>query len=217
MEQSMSRILVGTVVRQALQSIKESPERGIRNLVDMALQFSEGRFQKDFFCTAQTMLQNENSAYYGLVRDTVNYTDIERLYTFGMNLGYNGCTAGARQIRYNEKRLNCNIPWSIALQFDTETLEERQEAYDGLIRDGEELGIYVWMLFGAGGSDKVLQLVGNHPNSAFCMFCVADDLTEAVLEEAAELRNVMLVVRYEEHMADICAVLRTYELPYSVW
>ena len=87
MENSMSRILIETIIKRTLRNIKDNPERGIRNLIDMALQFSEGRFQKDFFTAAQTMLQNENSAYYDLVRDMVNRTDSDRLLTFGMNLG----------------------------------------------------------------------------------------------------------------------------------
>ena len=45
MENSVSRILIETTVRQTLKGIQEDPERSIRNLVDMALQFSEGRFQ----------------------------------------------------------------------------------------------------------------------------------------------------------------------------
>lgn len=76
----MSRLLVETVVKKSLKGIKDSPERGIRNLVDMALQFSEGRFQKNFFTMAQIMLQNENSAYYDLVRETVTHTDTDRLF-----------------------------------------------------------------------------------------------------------------------------------------
>lgn len=81
-----------------LKSIKNDPERGARNLVDLAMQFSEGRFQKNFFSAAQTMLQNENSAYYGLIRDIATYTDETRLFTFGMNLGYNGCTVGVKRM-----------------------------------------------------------------------------------------------------------------------
>lgn len=77
MEKNISGMLVETVVKKALKNIKDNPERGIRNLVDRALQFSSGRFQKNFFAVAQAMLQNENSAYYGLVRDTVAYADME--------------------------------------------------------------------------------------------------------------------------------------------
>ena len=105
MENTMSRILVTSVVRKALNDMKESPERSTRNLVDMALQFSEGRFQQRFFTSAQTMLKNKNSGYYGLIRNTLARVDTERLFTFGMNLGYNSCTVGARKIRENEKNL----------------------------------------------------------------------------------------------------------------
>ena len=48
MEESMSRLLVRAVVKRTLKEMKEDPDRGIRNLVDMARQFSDGRFQKDF-------------------------------------------------------------------------------------------------------------------------------------------------------------------------
>lgn len=49
MENNMTRMLVGTFVRKALKDIQECPNRGIRNLVDMTLQFSEGRFLQIFF------------------------------------------------------------------------------------------------------------------------------------------------------------------------
>ena len=99
MTNSISRVLIETIVRKTLRDIEESPERSTRNLVDMALQFSNGRFQKYFLETARGMLENENSAYYALVRDAVGNIDHERLLNFGMNVGYNSCTSGARRIR----------------------------------------------------------------------------------------------------------------------
>ncbi len=54
MENSISRILIETVVRRTLKDMKENPERSIRNLVDTALHFPEGNFQKNFFQTPQT-------------------------------------------------------------------------------------------------------------------------------------------------------------------
>lgn len=170
MENSMSRMLVGSVVKRTLKDIKENPERSVRNLVDMALRFSEGRFQQDFFSTAQTMLQNENSAYYKLVRDVVSYADPDRLYTFGMNLGYNGCTEGAQRIRENEKRLECNIPWIVSLQIDAGHFEEKELQYQAAIHDGEKLGIYSWMLFCSEEPQKALTLVREHADSAFSFF-----------------------------------------------
>ena len=68
------------------------------------------------------MLQNENSAYYQLVREVVSHADTDRLYTFGMNLGYNGCTVGAQRIRENEENLGCNIPWTGPIQVSTDNV-----------------------------------------------------------------------------------------------
>ena len=217
MKKSMSRILVENVVKKALKSIKDSPERGIRNLVDMALQFSEGRFQKDFFTVTQTMLQNENSAYYGLVRNVVSYTDSDRLFTFGMNVGYNGCTEGARCIRHNEEKMNCNIPWTVLLQIDTQQFAENQKKYSDLIREGESLGIYTWMVFPTDQPQKVFSLAEDYPDSAFCFFCEKEAVTPALIDEAAECKNLMLVVRYDENTDAVCEALQERGLLYSVW
>lgn len=217
MEKSMSRMLVETVVKNALKSIKDSPERGIRNLVDMALQFSEGRFQQDFFTTTQNMLQNENSAYYELVRDVVTYTDTDCLFTFGMNLGYNGCTEGARRIRANEEKLKCNIPWTVLLQVDTQQFEETYQTYRELIDEGENLGIYTWMVFPTDHPQKVFTLTETYPDSAFCIFCEKEDISPAFIDETAEHKNLMLVVRYDENVDDACSALRERGILYSVW
>lgn len=108
MENNISRILIETTVRQTLKGLNEDPKRSIRNLVDMALYFSEGRFQRHFFQTARTILEHEESAYYTLIDDAVNHIETEHLVKFGMNLGYNSCTWGAHRIRMNEKRLGFN-------------------------------------------------------------------------------------------------------------
>lgn len=198
MEKNMSRLLVETVVRNSLKSIRENPEREIRNLVDMALQFSEGRFQKNFFTIAQTMLQNEDSAYYDLIRNIVFHTETDRLHTFGMNLGYNSCTRGAQMIRDHEAAMACRIPWSLSIQIDPQKLTGNYERYELLIHDGERLGIFTWMLFPSGCVQTVLPLVREHPDSAFCIFCEARSLTPAFLDEAEGIHNIMLVVRYDE-------------------
>lgn len=53
LSKSMSEILIRSLVKRAIKDIRESPERSTRNLVDMALNFSNGRFQTHFLKTAQ--------------------------------------------------------------------------------------------------------------------------------------------------------------------
>lgn len=104
MENNTSRIIIETIVKRTLKNIKDAPDRSIRNLIDMALHFSGGRFQRNFFEIAQTMLENENSPYYGLIEDVVTHIDDKSLLRFGMNVGYNSCTIGAKKIREIEKK-----------------------------------------------------------------------------------------------------------------
>ena len=96
---TIARTLIQTVVRQKLNAIKSDPERSLRNLVDMGLSFAVGGEQKRFLQQAQHALQDESSAYYRIIYDMALHVDTEHLMGFGMNLGYNSLTAGARTIR----------------------------------------------------------------------------------------------------------------------
>ena len=99
MKKDINWMLIESVVRRTVQKLHDSPEREIRNLIDLGLSFADGRFQRKFLKASQKMLRNEKSAYYPLIKDVVSHVDEERLVTFGMNLGYNGCTRGAKTIR----------------------------------------------------------------------------------------------------------------------
>lgn len=217
MENSMSRILIETTVRQTLKGLKEDPKRSVRNLVDMALHFSEGRFQSRFFQTARTMLEHEKSAYYALIEDAVNHIETEHLVTFGMNLGYNSCTWGAQRIRKNEKDLGFNIPWTVLFQMEDPQYSEHCSQYDLAIQEGEQLGIYSWILLTHRDPQKLFPLIGRHPDSAFFLFCRPEDVTPAILDEIIPLKHLMPVVRWEDGADEACMKLRNAQLPYSVY
>lgn len=211
-----SRILIETIVRKTLREIKASPGRSTRNLIDMALNFSEGRFQRNFFEAAQTMLTNEKSPYYELIRDTVAHVDCERLLQFGMNVGYHGCTVGARKIREIEEKEHYNIPWMLSLCLDSETFCRNQKAYQTIISEGESLGIHAWILVSKDCPQEALFLVREHPESGFALMITPDEASEEFLKEASEAYNLMLVIRCGEGAAEVCCKMREKELLYGV-
>lgn len=215
---TMSRLLIETTVRQTLKGLQENPKRSVRNLIDMALQFSQGRFQSNFFATAHTMLKNENSAYYTLLQDAAAHIETEHLVRFGMNLGYNSCTWGARRIRDNEQKLGFNIPWAVMFSLNPIHSPDRQEQYHNIITEGESLGIYAWMLFPEGlAPGELLALPKRHPDSAFFLFCPSGTVDAAFVRAAEELYNLMPVVYLDEVAGKACLMLREKKLPYSVW
>ncbi len=214
---SITRILTEAVVKNTLKEIEDSPERSIRRLVDMALNFSEGRFRNDFFKLAQKMLENENSPYYALIRDVVTHVDHERILKFGMNVGFNSCTEGAKTIRANEEKLGFNIPWAVFLHLDRQILLEKPKQYGRVFSEGEALGIYTWVLFEDGPLAEILPLLQEHGDSAFVLVCEPESITEDFLDSAAQIYHIMPIVRYEEEKTAAFDLLRKQRFLYAAY
>lgn len=213
----ITRILVESTLRKTLKDIKDSPKRSIRNLVDLGLNFTKGRFQKPFLETVQKMLENEHSPYYDLILDTVYNVNHERLITFGMNVGYNGCTKGAKKIREIENTEKYNIPWSVSLEIDGKSYLYNEEKYFSIIEQGKNLGIYTWLIFSDSNVKSILSLAKKHSDCAFAFFCDEKDIGNNILDEAEKLYNIMFVVRYDENMANAITLLRERQMLHSVF
>lgn len=211
MDSQLSRALIERIVRQALRGVEDSPGRSARNLVDMALAFSDGPFQQRFFQAIQRILAREG-AYAALLRDAAATVDNERLLTFGLNLGYNGCTAGAETIRAIEAREGFNIPWAIGLETDS---SRGTGIYRDIVAQGKAMGVYVWVLFAQG--EPMLELAADYGECAFTLLCRPGDVTDELLTRAGELPNLMLGIRLEEGAAAACARARERRLLYSLW
>lgn len=216
MASSTKRILIETIVRKALRNIQSAPERSIRNLVDMGLSFSKGRFQTRLFQSVQHMLTDEHSAYYPLVRNIVTNVEHDRLLNFGMNVGYNSCTLGAKKIREMEAEEGFNIPWTLYLEIDKDTILQHPAAYDNLICQGKELGIYTWFVFADGLCTELIDLLVKHDDCAFALLCRAQSLTAELLEELAGLPHTLVSVELNEQAESLCSALRERKLLYAV-
>ena len=216
MSNKTSKLLIKTFVKSALKDSDESPERCTRNLVDMALHFSNGRFQQSFFEIARTMLDNENSPYYPLIEDTLKHVDKERLIDFGMALGYNGCTMGAHMIRKIKRTENVNVPWFLSLEIP-ESCTDVVSRYQPIIDQGKELGIYIYFLY----TDSLIvtnliPLIKNNPDCAVILICPSDSVTEDFAEAISPLYNLLIGVQLDDHTDTACLVLRDHRLLYSV-
>ncbi|MGM9586451.1 MAG: hypothetical protein ACI3VA_03080 [Candidatus Limivicinus sp.] len=217
MNHNLSRTLIETIVRKTISDIRESPRRSTRNLVDLALNFADGRFQSQFFASAQAMLQNDDSAYYSLIPDVVATTDPDKLVTFGLNIGYNSCTLGARKIRALEQQEQYSIPWSITLAVSGAEYPRKREAYRDLLRQGQALGIYTWMLHTLDNPGPFLALAAENPDCAFVVYCTPEEITDSLLDEAEGLQNLLFAVLHYEGAEGACRKLRSRRFLYAVW
>lgn len=113
-KQDLARVAIELAVKRGIEDIRTDHKRSIRRLVDLGDHFANGRFHKYFFKAIQTMLEDEDSAYYHLVSQVVDRVDAQTISTIGINVGYNSWTLGAKTIRANEAELGFNIPWAIS-------------------------------------------------------------------------------------------------------
>lgn len=216
MERNLNSVLIENIVRKNLKTMKDNPERSARNMIDMALEFSDGRFQHRFFEVAQSMLENEQSAYYKMIVDYVTSVDEERIVRFGMNVGYNSCTKGAQRIRELEAKEQFNIPWTIYFEMGGNHYLGKNDIFTSLVEQGQKLGIFTWMVHVLDGIEQVLELPRRFPESAFVLFCSPNDITESLLDDMNDLYNVMFAVEYADGVEDACGLLRYRGLLYSI-
>lgn len=217
MKKDMNRMLIETIVRRTLKNIKGSPERETRNLVDLGLEFSNGRFQKRFLQATQKMLHNQESAYYSLVKNTVDSVEHDILTTFGINLGYNGCTKGAKVIREIEAANGFNIPWSLTIALNEEKLVTEPDFYQSVLQQGVSLGIHTYLFFITGEPEKVLPLVEKQSECAFILFLRGHQISSSFIKKMKAVKNAMTFVYVNEDMPDTCQKLRDAKLLYGVY
>lgn len=213
-KRSMNEVMVRTIVKKAIRDFKTDPNRTIRNLVDMALQFADSRFQQEFYASAQRLLSDEKSGYYALVKDTISRINEETLLTFSMNLGYNGLYQGAKRIRETEQQEGYHIPWSLSLTVGEDSL---RDCHHRLIEQGEELGIHTWHLFSNHGIYECLTLAQCHKESAFVIFCDRQEIDPGVLDYADDIRNIALMIPYDDDVDVLSELLRASGMLYGIY
>ncbi len=215
MGKDITRVLVEATIQKTLKDIHESPERTLRNLVDLALDFSHGDFQKELLGIVQEMLQNKDSAYFPLAVDIISHVKENAITAFGLNVGYNGCSRGSKIIRQTEQKENFNIPWSLSLQVCPGSY--RQAQYHALLEQGKVLGIYTYLLFTEDDPSFLFPLIEAQQDCAFVLFVSGKYITRSILEKTESLHHLMFAVQYDNYAQEACRLLRVKRFLYSLF
>ena len=216
----MTRALIETLARKALRDMKDSPERSMRNFVDLGVQFTEGRFKEEFLNTVQELLQDENSAYYKLATDAIYHTEHENLLTFGLNICYDSCTVGAKTIQRIEANEGFYVPWTLYIKVNDEAYSTWKPIYEKTVKHGKKLGIHTYLLFSRNHHEQLLPLISSNKDCAFVVFCKPETVTEKLLDDLVGCNNLMISVEFCEQTdetAHACALLRGRKMLYSIY
>lgn len=216
-KERLARAMIEPLVNKAIRDIKTDPERGLRNIIDLALNFPSGRFSKNLFQITQKMLSNENSAYYNLANKIAAEVDIENLKEFSMNIGYNSCTAGAKKLRAKESELVFPIPWSIAIY--SSRADRWIEYVDGIISQGIEIGIYTYPIFGGMSfSEDMLDIYKKYSDCAFVLIVNSSEITDERITRLKGINNILISItgKNEQELKNAADILRINERFFAI-
>lgn len=187
------RILCEATVDRGLREIQRESKRSLRNFVDLAMNFSKGKLSRHFLGLFQSMLKDENSAYFEAAQALTQEVDLDTLKTFCVNFSLEGCSRGARKIRELEDSQGFNIPWAAVLCAGSEGLD----LSDCLrfVGEGTELGINVYFLLDYSFSGESLQRLSSaYPKCAFFFLDNGLCADSRELFHLQDLRNVMYLI-----------------------
>lgn len=190
----LRRVLCEATVDRAIRDIQRDTKRSLRNVVDLGLNFtSGGRLFHTVLEAARDLLSDEQSAYFETVQTVLQTVDTDTIKTFGLNIGLEGCTRGAKKIRELEESGGFNIPWALTICAGDKGvgLADCQR----LVEEGTALGIYVYLLMDRGMNVEALrQLSSANPKCAFVVLsgtlCAREDDTTHL----SDLHNVLFLI-----------------------
>ncbi|MBQ4506150.1 MAG: radical SAM protein [Firmicutes bacterium] len=194
--------------------IYKDPEPNLVKLIDWADRFSNGLYPGQRAVIRQAIEDPEN-AFYPYVRHIINDIDPEVMKTVAVNFFINAnLTSGPIQNKLREK-YNCNIPWAILLDPTSacnlhcigcwaaeygNKLNLSFEEIDDIIRQGKELGVYMYIY--TGGEPMVrkkdlIRICEKHDDCIFLAFTNGILIDEEFADEMLRVKNFVPAISLE--------------------
>lgn len=171
MSSSIELIMIEMAIDIFLKDLREDPGRAMRNLIDLGMRFSKGRFRSDFLPYAQATMSDLTCPYYRLLENVARNIEGKALKTFGINLGYRALACGAREIRQSERRVGHYLPWCLIFDFREEgPLSNNAGEILRVISESRDYGIKAFMLFADPRRFPLDALVAHFRDCAFFLF-----------------------------------------------
>ena len=201
-------------IEQAVEYISKAPEKNLPKLMDWADRFAGDQYgpQRDAIRDA---VNNPDNIYHQLILRIVRDVDTEVLKTTFVNFILNANLIGWPKEEEARKKYGCNIPWAILLDPTSacnlhctgcwaaeygNKLNLTFDEIDDIIRQGKELGVYMYIY--TGGEPLVrkkdlIRLCETHSDCQFLCFTNATLIDEAFANEMLRVKNFIPAISIE--------------------
>ena len=201
-------------LQKVLQFIYKDPDRNLEKLIDWADKFSRGEFAGGREAV-RAAFTDPDDTYYPFVRHVLEDVDHEVLTTVAANFFINAVIEGWPRQEALRKKYNCNIPWAILLDPTSacnlhcegcwaaeygNKLNLSFEEIDDIIRQGKEMGVYLYIY--TGGEPMVrkkdlVRLCEKHNDCVFLCFTNGTLIDDAFADEMLRVRNFVPAISLE--------------------
>ena len=207
-QEIITKGIISGIVDHYIREISQDPQRSIRKLLDMAERTSDGPTQKICYQMMQKMAENKSSPYYDMIHHLVTAIDPGTIKQFGINLGHNAWTFGSGNIRRLIAEKGASISWAVLIDRVQDPDRIPFTEIEALVDRGREMEIYAWLLRSSDTMDEwddYVRLFRAHGDSVFGLCVLPGVLTDEILEEAAEIPNLMILLNTDEQDWQLCA------------
>nr|WP_326126286.1 radical SAM protein [uncultured Oscillibacter sp.] len=201
-------------IEQAVSYLYRNPEKNLHVLMDWADSFAGGEFQPQR-AVIREAIEDPAHPYYSYIRRLVTDLDQNVMKTLVTNFFINANLIGWPKQEAMRKKYDCNIPWAILMDPTSacnlhctgcwaaeygNKLNLTFEELDGIISQGKELGVYMYIY--TGGEPLVrradlIRLCEKHDDCVFLCFTNATLINEAFADEMLRVGNFIPAISLE--------------------
>lgn len=212
---SIKQLVSTKVMREGLKYIEKDPMDNLSKLLDWSEKIITRENHKEMHESFREVVANPDSNWYELIERFFTELSPASKEKFLVNYLVNSGIIGIPIQDKAKDKYNCNVPWAIlmdptsacnlkctgcwAAEYEkTDSLS--YDVLDRIIREGKELGIYMYIYSGGEPlvrKDDLIRLAEEHGDCAFLSFTNATLVDEEFAKKLGQLGNFGLAISVE--------------------
>ena len=215
MNRTFKEKMQALAMNQVLSYLDEDPEKGLPKLIRWAEKFEKYGKNASLIKPFRTIINDPDNNWNVMIKSL--WTDIDRdvFKVFFENFIVNASLAASHQHEKYRQEHGCNIPWAILMDLTSacnlkcmgcwaadygHKLNLEYEVLDDIIRQGIELGAYMYIYSGGEPlvrKDDIIRLCEAHPDCMFLAFTNGTLIDEKFADEMLRVKNFIPAISIE--------------------
>ena len=210
---SIKETMQNFAVNQALKYIEGNPDENLPKLMELVDKFSPEGWYEEQRNAIRTVITEKNNWYQLVLR--LYELDPGVRKAFFQNFLFNASFKGSATQQENREKYGCNIPWAILLDPTSacnlhctgcwaaeygNRLNLSLETIDSIIRQGKELGTYMYIYTGGEPTVRkadLFKICEMHPDCEFLAFTNGTLIDEEFCQEMLRVKNFVPAISLE--------------------